>query len=178
MAGMVKVKKSEKRAPPARREPFVHPLATLRGQMDRLFDEFAGDWHMPSLRREFFDWEPFRAPLWSRDVVDVRFDLSETDKALEMTAELPGIDEKDVELVLSDGVLTLKGEKRAETEEKEKDYYLSERRYGAFTRSLRLPETVDTGKIEATFDKGVLRIVAPKRAEAKAKKKKIAIKAK
>jgi len=178
MAGMVKVKKSEMKAPPALREQFIHPMAALRGQMDRLFDEFAGDWHVPSLRREFFDREPFRTPLWTREVVDVRFDLSETDKALEMTVELPGIDEKDVELVLSDGVLTIKGEKRAEKEEKEKDYYLSERRYGAFTRSMRLPESVDTGKIEATFDKGVLKIVAPKRAEAKAKKTKIAITAK
>jgi HSP20 family protein len=178
MAGMVKVKKSEMKAPPALREQFIHPMATLRGQMDRLFDEFAGGWHVPSLRREFFDREPFRTPLWTRDVVDVRFDLSETDKVLEMTVELPGIDEKDVELVLNDGVLTLKGEKRVEKEEKEKDYYLSERRYGAFSRSLRLPESVDTGKIEATFDKGVLKIVVPKRAEAKAKKTKIAITAK
>ena len=175
MAGMVEVKKSEKRVPPTRHEHAFAPFLTLRGQVDRLFDEFAGDWRMPSLRRDLFDWEPFRTPLWTHGLVDVRFDVSETDKALELTAELPGIDEKDVELVLSDGVLTLKGEKRAEKEEKEKDYYLSERRYGAFSRSMRLPETVDPGKIKATFDKGVLRIVVPKRAEAKAKKKKIAI---
>jgi HSP20 family protein len=175
MAGKVEVKKSEKTAPPAPREAAVHPLATLREQMDRLFDEFASDWRFPSLRRELFDWEPFRTPLWTRDVADIRFDLSETDNALEMTAELPGIDEKDVELVLSDGVLTIKGEKHAEKEEKEKEYYLSERRYGAFSRSMRLPDTVDPDKIKATFDKGVLKVVVPKRAEAKAKKKKIAI---
>ncbi len=175
MAGMVEVKKSEKRAVPSRREHAFAPFLTLRNQVDRLFEEFAGDWRVPSLRRDFFDWEPFRAPLWTHGVVDVRFDVSESDKALELTAELPGIDEKDLELLLGDGVLTLKGEKRAEKEEKEKDYYLSERRYGAFTRSLRLPETVDPDKIKATFDKGVLRIVVPKRAEAKAKEKRIAI---
>jgi HSP20 family protein len=133
---------------------------------------------MPSLRRDFFDWEPFRTPHLTGDAVDVRFDLSETDKALEITAELPGIDEKDMELFLGDGVLTLKGEKRAETEEKEKDYYLSERRFGTFSRSVRLPDIVDPDKIEATFDKGVVRIIVPKRADAKAKKKKIAIAAK
>jgi HSP20 family protein len=177
MASKVQVSKAEKagKATPAKRESLAHPLLTLRDQMDRLFDEFASDWRLPSLRRELFEWEPFRTPLWTRGVVDVRFDVSETDEALEMTAELPGIDEKDVELVLSDGVLTLKGEKRAEKEEREKDYYLSERRYGAFARSMRLPESVDTGKIKATFDKGVLKVIAPKRAEAKAKKKKIAI---
>ncbi len=143
--------------------------------MDRLFDDFASDWRLPSLSRELFEWEPFRTPMWTRGVVDVRFDVSETDEAIEMTAELPGIDEKDLELIVSDGVLTLKGEKRAEKEEKEKDYYLSERRYGAFTRSMRLPETVDLNKIKASFDKGVLTVIAPKRAEMKAKKKKIAI---
>jgi HSP20 family protein len=175
MAGMVKVKKSEKRVLPSRREHAFAPFLTLRGQVDRLFEEFAGDWRVPSLRRDLFDWEPYRTPPWAHGVVDVRFDVSETDKALELTAELPGIEEKDVELLLSDGVLTLKGEKRVDREEKEKDYYLSERHYGAFSRSLRLPETVDTDKIEASFEKGVLRIVAPKRAEAKANKKKIAI---
>ncbi len=175
MAGMVEVKKSEKRVPPSRREHAFAPFLSLRDQVDRLFEEFAGDWRVPSLRRDLFDWEPYRTPPWSHGVVDVRFDVSETDKALELTAELPGIEEKDVELLLSDGVLTLKGEKRADKEEKEKDYYLSERHYGAFSRSLRLPETVDTGKIKATFEKGVLRIVVPKRAEAKAEKKKIAI---
>ncbi len=175
MVGMVEVKKSEMRVPPSRHEHAFAPFLTLRDQVDRLFEEFVGGWRMPPLRRDFFDWEPFRTPLWTHGLVDVRFDVSETDKALELTAELPGIEEKDVELLLSDGVLTLKGEKQAEKEEKEKDYYLSERRYGAFSRSLRLPETVDPDKIEATFDRGVLRIVVPKRAEAEAKKKKIAI---
>jgi HSP20 family protein len=177
MTSKVQVSKGERtgKGTLARRAHAAHPLLTLRDQMDRLFDDFTSDWRLPSLGRELFEWEPFQVPLWSRGVVDVRFDLSETDEALEMTAELPGIDEKDVELVLSDGVLTLKGEKRVEKEKKETDYYLSERRFGTFTRSMRLPETVDPNKIKATFDKGVLKVVVPKRAEAKAKKKKIAI---
>ncbi len=175
MAGKVQVSKGERRESPSRREHTAHPLLSLRDQMDRLFDDFASDWRLPSLGRELFEWEPFRMPSWTRGVVDVRFDLSETDDALEITAELPGIDEKDVELVLAEGMLTLKGEKRAEKETKEKEYYLSERRFGAFTRSMRLPESVDPDKIKASFDKGVLKVVVPKRAEAKAKKRKIAI---
>lgn len=175
MAGKVQVSKGESKGPPSRREHTAHPLLSLRDQMDRLFDDFASDWRLPSFGRELFEWEPFRTPSWTRGVVDVRFDLSETDDALEITAELPGIDEKDVELVLADGVLTLKGEKRVEKEAKEKEYYLSERRFGAFTRSMRLPESVDPDKIEASFDKGVLTVVIPKRPEAKAKKRNIPI---
>ncbi len=177
MAKKVEVSRGAKGAEgaPAKREEVTHPLVTLREQMDRLFDEFTRDWRLPSLSRELFEWEPFRTPLWARGAVDVRFDLSETDDAIEITAELPGIDEKDVELVLSENVLTMKGEKRAETEEKEKDYYLSERRYGSFQRSMRLPDTVDPNKIKATFDKGVLTVTMPKRTEAKRKKKRIAI---
>ncbi len=175
MAGKVQVSRGERKGSPSRRAHTAHPLLSLRDQMDRLFDDFASDWRLPSLGRELFEWEPFRMPSWTRGVVDVRFDLSETDDALEITAELPGIDEKDVELVLADGMLTLKGEKRAEKETKEKEYHLSERRFGAFTRSMRLPESVDPDKIKASFDKGVLKVIVPKRAEAKAKKRKIAI---
>ena len=177
MASKAHVLKTETsgRETPAGREHFAHPLLALRDKMDLVFEDFASDWRLPSLGRELFEWEPFRTPMWTHGVVDVRFDMSETDEAIELTAELPGIEEKDVELIESDGVLTLKGEKRAEKEEKEKDYCLSERRYGSFTRSMRLPETVDPNKIKATFDKGVLKVIAPKRAEMKAKKKKIAI---
>lgn len=153
----------------------VHPFLALREQMDRLFDDFLADWRMPSTSRGMADWEPFRGSLSGKGAVDVRFDVSETDDAIELTAELPGIDEEDVELSLSDGMLTVKGEKKAETEKAEKDYYLSERRYGSFLRSLRVPDSVDEGRIKATFDKGVLKVEMPKRAEAKAKRKKIAI---
>ena len=160
---------------PAFRDFADHPLLALRAQMDRLFDNFVSDWRLPSLTHSLWDLEPSQTPPWSRGVIDPRFDVAETDDAIEMSAELPGIDEKDVELTLGDGVLTIRGEKKAEKETKEKDYYLSERRYGSFVRSLRLPGSIDEGKIKATFDKGVLKVTLPKRAEAKAKKKKIAI---
>lgn len=177
MATKVDVRKPSKGegAPPAARDYASHPLLALREQMERLFDEFANDWRLPTISRGLWDLGPRGTPMWSRGAVDVRFDVADTDNALELSAELPGIEEKDVELTLVDGVLTIKGEKKAETETKEKDYYFSERRYGSFVRSLRLPDSIDESKIKATFDKGVLRVTLPKRADAKAKKKKIAI---
>ena len=177
MATKVQVSKAAKGegAPPSTQDFSGHPLQALRQQMDRLFDNFASDWRLPSLGRSVWDLEPLRTSLWSRGAVDLRFEVAETDDAIELTAELPGIDEKDVELTMVDGVLTIKGEKKAEKETKEKDYYLSERQYGSFVRSLRLPESIDENKIKARFDKGVLTVILPKRAEAKAKKKKIAI---
>ena len=98
-------------------------------------------------------------------------DVSEKDKEFEIMAELPGLDEKDVEVKLANGNLTIKGEKKEEKEEREKDYYLSERRYGSFVRSFPLPEGVNADKIEASFAKGVLTVKLPKTAEAQAEKK-------
>jgi len=152
-----------------------NPMQALRGQMDRLFDEFVGDWWPPALGRSLFERETVPTPLWSEGMLDVKFDISETDDEIELAAELPGLDEKDVELVFSDGILTLKGEKRAEAETKERDYYVSQRRYGSFARSMRLPESVDPEKIKARFSKGVLKVTLPKRPEAKARRKKIRI---
>jgi HSP20 family protein len=103
-------------------------------------------------------------------------DIAEKDKAYQVTAELPGLDEKDIDVTVSDNVLTIKGEKKEEKEEKEKNYYLSERRYGAFQRSFDLPSGVDTAKIEAQFAKGVLTITLPKSAEAQKKQRKIDVK--
>ncbi|TIT27253.1 MAG: Hsp20/alpha crystallin family protein, partial [Mesorhizobium sp.] len=99
------------------------------------------------------------------------------DKEYEITVELPGIDEKNVEIKLANRILTLKGEKKEEKEEKDNDYYLSERRYGSFQRSFQLPEGVDADKIDATFAKGVLTVKLPKTAEAQKAEKKITVKA-
>ena len=102
-------------------------------------------------------------------------DIKESDKAVTLTAELPGIDEKDVDLSVRDGMLTLKGEKKYEHEEEKEDIHMVERRYGSFQRSFRLPDTVNADKIDAKFDKGVLRVVMPKTAQAASPVKKIAI---
>ena len=104
-------------------------------------------------------------------------DVAEKDHAYEITAELPGLDEKDIEVKQSDGMLTIKGEKKEETEEKKKDFYLAERRYGSFERSFRVPESVNTDKIDATFKKGVLTVVLPKKPESQSKEQKISVKA-
>jgi HSP20 family protein len=95
---------------------------------------------------------------------------------LEITAELPGLDQSNIELKLSNGMLTIKGEKKQEIEEK-KNSYLSERHYGAFGRSFQVPQDVDKAKIEASFSKGLLTVTLPKSAEAQKSAKSIAIKA-
>ena len=151
------------------------PFESLRREIDRLFDDFGGGWRAP-FGRSLFEAQPF----WSREAVWTAapaVDVAETDKTYEITAELPGIDEKNVEVKFSDGVLTIKGEKKEEKEEKKKDYYLSERSYGSFQRSFQVPAGVDTDKIEASVRKGVLTVTLPKTADAQQAEKKIAIKA-
>jgi len=103
-------------------------------------------------------------------------DVKETDKAVQVEVELPGVDEKDVQVTYSGGVLTIKGEKKAEKEETKGGYHLSERSYGSFFRSLTIDE-VDSDRIEATFAKGVLKVTLPKAPSAQSKTKKIEIKA-
>ena len=103
-------------------------------------------------------------------------DFTDTEKAYEVTAELPGIDEKDIEVKVANGILSIKGEKQEEKEEKKKDYYLRERNFGSFERSFQVPDSVDTDKIEASFKKGVLTVTLPKKPEAQAAAKKIDVK--
>jgi HSP20 family protein len=169
----VKTEKNE--VAPAGRE--WQPFEALRREVDRLFDSFhRTSWASP-FGRASFEVEPF----WRREIgwgAIPAVDIVEKDKAYEITAELPGLDEKDVELKFADGLLTIKGEKQEEKEEKKKDYYLSERRYGSFHRSVRLPEGTDGDKIEANFKKGVLTVTVPKGADVQKKEKKIAITAK
>jgi HSP20 family protein len=103
-------------------------------------------------------------------------DLVEKADRYEITAELPGMDEKNIEVKLSNEMLVIKGEKREEKEEKEANYYMSERRYGSFQRAFRLPQGVNADKIEASFKNGVLTVALPKTEEAK-KETKIHVKA-
>ncbi|HWW46953.1 MAG TPA: Hsp20/alpha crystallin family protein [Xanthobacteraceae bacterium] len=152
-----------------------HPFSSLRHEIDRLFEDFNRDFLGAPFRRPMFEMEPF----WQRQLAVTALpaaDITENDKAYEITAELPGMDEKDIEVKLVDGGLTIKGEKQEEKEEKKKDYYLHERRFGTFERSFRLPEGIDPEKIEATFKKGVLTVTLPKSPEAQKAAKKIAVK--
>ena len=102
-------------------------------------------------------------------------DVAETDDGLTVTAELPGMDEEDIEVDLTSNVLTLKGEKKAEKEEKKADYHFRERSYGSFSRSVAIPFDVDPDAVNASFSKGVLTIALPRPPEAKRKTKKIAV---
>jgi HSP20 family protein len=97
-------------------------------------------------------------------------DVSETDKEIEITTELPGLEEKDIQLNMADNVLTIRGEKKNEREEKEKDYHLVERSYGSFVRSVQLPDGVNADNIKAVMSKGVLKVTVPKPAPAQSRK--------
>jgi HSP20 family protein len=108
--------------------------------------------------------------------VDLRLDVSETDNEIKVRAELPGVEEKDVEVMLADDVLTIKGEKRVEDERKDENHHVVERSYGSFARSLRLPAGIDPGQVKAAFDKGVLLVTLPKPVEAQQRARKIEIK--
>ena len=150
------------------------PFEVLRNQVDRLFHDFqTGFWQNP-FSRTLPDIESF----WRRDLgfnVTPAIDIVEKDRAFEVTAELPGLDVKNIDLQLSDGMLTIKGEKQEEKEEKTKDRYVSERRYGSFRRSLQIPGSVDVEKIEASYKSGVLTVTLPKSTEAQKKEKTIPV---
>jgi len=102
--------------------------------------------------------------------------MSEDEKSYKISAELPGIDAKDIDVSVSGDMLVLKGEKRQEKEEKDKNYHFSERAYGSFHRAFELPASVDRNKVAADFSKGVLTITLPKTAEAQRPLKKIEVK--
>jgi HSP20 family protein len=149
----------------------------LHREIDRVFEGFSrGAWLSP-FRRSVFD----LAPLWRSEIetgtVAPSVDIAETEKAYELTADLPGMEEKNIEVKLVNGSLSIKGEKKEEKEEKKKDYYLQERRFGSFERCFTIPEGVDSEKIEASFKKGVLTVTLPKKAEAIKPEKKIEVKA-
>ncbi|MBI4431061.1 MAG: Hsp20/alpha crystallin family protein [Candidatus Omnitrophica bacterium] len=123
-----------------------------------------------------FDFEPFEAYEKQLRTFQPKMDVSETDKEFTISAEFPGLDEKDIEVVLEGDILTIKGEKKEEREERKKGYYRSERSYGAFQRSLAVPESVNTQGLTAEVKKGVLKIVLPKKPEAQIERKKIEVK--
>lgn len=151
---------------PTRRAGEDDPFRSLQTEINRVFENF---------------WRGLPAPTggfgagWPFEAATPRVDVSETDKEIEITAELPGLSENDVEISLTEDVLTLKGEKKSEREEKDKNYYVSERSFGSFRRSIPLPSGVDQDKVKATFKNGVLRITVPKTEEAKKEVKKIAV---
>lgn len=144
---------------------YADPFGMMRSEFDRVLDNFLGRGfgRMPS---SFGQASGFHVPT---------IDIKETDAEMVVEAELPGIAEKDVDVTLADGVLTIKGEKKSDREEKKQDYHLTERSYGKFERSFRLPGSVDADKISAAFDNGVLKVTLPKRPDAAKAEKSIPI---
>jgi HSP20 family protein len=143
------------RTPNVAERPAGNLFTSLQREIDRVFDDFTRGW--PSLRMANTDLTP-------------RMDIAETDKDIEITAELPGLEEKDIQVNIADNVLTIKGEKKAEKEEKDKNYHVVERSYGSFYRALNLPTGINADAIKANLANGVLKVTVPKPAAAQPKK--------
>ena len=142
-----------------------NPVVSLQRDVNRIFEDF---------------WKRFDQPfgiLGRLDAGGPRTEIAETDNALEVSIELPGLDRKDVDVSLTDNALTIKGEKKSERDEAKKGYHLTERSYGSFYRAIPLPSGVDTDKASAEFKNGVLTVTLPKTQEALSRVKKIEVKA-
>ena len=135
----------------------LRELSNLRREMEDIWGNLAGEREFLPMREE---WMP-------------ALDVSETKDSLIVKAEIPGMEPKDIDISISGDLLVLKGEKKQKTEEKKENFHRVETRYGAFSRTIRVPVSVDSEKIEASYDKGVLKIVLPKKEEIKAKQIKI-----
>ena len=134
----------------------MSPFMSLQREIDRLFDDFTRGF--PTLSGN------------GASALVPSMDVTETDKEIEITAELPGLEEKDVQVNVADNLLTIRGEKKAEKEHKDKNFRLVERSYGSFERTLELPDGVNADAIKANISKGVLKVSIPKPAPAQAKK--------
>ncbi len=146
---------------PTRYGDDMSPFLAFRREMDRLFDDmFRGLDDLPGFAGRSASWPSL--------------EVSETEKDVKVTAELAGLDEKDVEVLLAEGVLTIRGEKKGETEDKGRHF--SERYYGRFERRVALPVEVDEDKVQASFENGVLTVTMPKSAKAEAHVKRIPVK--
>ncbi len=143
------------------RGPF-RELARMEREMEDLFARFSREWPFARWAGEPRGWAP------AVDMVDQKDEVV-------LRADLPGLEQKDIEVTVEGGMLTVRGERREEQEVKEEDYYCCERWAGAFARSLPVPPGVDAEKIKATFKNGVLQIHLPKTAEAKGKKVEIKV---
>ena len=146
----------------------------------RPFRELAPFREFEKMRREMDRfWDSFfeRRPMKAEEGLEFfpSIDLAEKANELVVKCEVPGMDPKDIDISLSDGVLTIRGEKKQEREEKEADYHLVERSYGSFSRSIQLPKEVQSDKISASYKNGILKITLPKSGEAKKKEVRIKV---
>lgn len=153
-----------RRTIPIRRDDLEEPFRMFRREFNRLIDEFFRDFELEPFERRLGTFSP------SVNVV-------EDDNEIKISAELPGMDEKDIEVSINKDVLTIRGEKKEEHEDKGRNYYRMERSYGSFSRSIPLPVDVDKDKAKAELKKGVLTITLPKTQQAISETKKIPIQA-
>jgi HSP20 family protein len=145
-------------------ENFTDPFASFRREVDRMFDDFFSS---TSRQRWNAKW-PTLSP---------RIDISDSEKELFITAEMPGLDERDFEVTLAGDVLTIKGEKKTENKDHNGNAYYVERRYGSFARSIRLPFEAGEQKVDANYDRGILTVRVPKPPEAQRQVRRIEVKA-
>ena len=146
-----------------------NPFLSLHRSMNELFDDFFKDFEGA------FSGSPWTALARSAGTATPRVDVSETDEEVSVTADLPGLEEKDISVTLDNDVLTIRGSRKDEREEKKKNYHLMERSYGEYQRSILVPGSVDKDKVKASFKNGVLKVAMPKLPEAKTAAKKIEI---
>ena len=152
----------------ARRSDALSPFAPLR-EFERLFGDFFSVFGVPArAEREAVALPP--------GIIAPRIDVSETDDEVRIKAELPGVNEKDIDVRLVDDVLTIRGEAQTEHEEKQQDYRVMERARGTFVRSLRLPFMADASQVQASFKDGILSITIPKPREARERVQRIEVK--
>ena len=170
-----KIRVTTETAAPSELRPR-RPLESLRQEIDRLFADFGvGSWRLP-FRSSLFDMDPFRRAKAAFSGVPA-VDVAETEKGYKVVAELPGMDEKNIEVKIANSMLTIKGEKQEEKQEEKQDYYIRERSFGSFERTFPVPDGVELDKVDASFKKGVLTVTLPKTAEAQKVEKKITVKA-
>ncbi|MCG3206360.1 MAG: Spore protein SP21 [Elusimicrobia bacterium] len=165
---LIPFKQSGKKSLPIKRSDG-DPFDSLHREINRVFENFT---------KGFWDMSPFSGgAMEQRDQGDFmpRTDITEDDKQIRVSVELPGMDEKDVQVSLANDELVIRGEKKTESEDKGKDWYRAERSYGSFHRTFALPEGIDSAKADASFKKGVLTVTIPKKADAQRDVKKITV---
>ena len=152
-----------------------HPFLTLRDECDRLFDEASSMFRAPWNRRSAFDLEPLLRSEMDRMAFAPPAEVEERDGEYRVTMEMPGMDEQSVDVSVQDDILSIRAEKREETEDKGGNRYFSERRYGVYARSFRLPAEVDQDRIAATMKNGLLTVTLPKAEASRPSKKTIEV---
>lgn len=137
-------------------------FSSLQREIDRVFHDFGRG--LPAMGE------------FGRNAMAMKVNVAEHDSGIEVTADMPGVAAEDIDVQLKDGILTIRGEKKAEKDDKQKDFHVMERSYGMFERSVSLPAEVDGSKVDASFDKGVLKITLPKLPQEQSRAQKITVK--